>query len=528
MAAYGEVRGTWAANMHSTSGAGNTSRTSGLVHRLEYVWVRERGLLMRGSSFTDADVRDEWHKWLSGLQDITHGTGIRHPPTTRCYSVDGAYAAIINREWHNPDSSHSNWVSVLVGKMRDLPARLCLQLEPWPQPAHSPHHPYQPDEHGVWPLALPDLSLATRETDGSAASWAAHKIRIFSPVERLGELVLVEPLAAVLAGALEHLHRLLAWGRRFQLVFVGADEPTARGLLVALTDLLGTAVPSSNWPTFSTFEIEYPKADITDRYPDMVFMPHFQTPHSEVRRPTAYVFLAPALRPVTPQAYEFVTPAARGDGASERVARVLVAAYLEGGSARTAEALAGIHDLRARNLDQIDALDQWADKLEAWESGSELHRPHRLIPAPTPPPISSTDETYAGVGENHIFLSYAREDKAYVGRLLEYLRSRGLEVWSDEAIYFGTSFSRMIEKKIDACAAFVVVMSPAAQDSDWVKREVLHARENGKQIFPLLLSGRPLFEVVDLHHENVDGACMPSLRWVTDLLAAASHQVPEK
>jgi serine/threonine protein phosphatase PrpC len=124
--------------------------------------------------------------------------------------------------------------------------------------------------------------------------------------------------------------------------------------------------------------------------------------------------------------------------------------------------------------------------------------------------------------DGHVFASYAREDTAYVDTLVRYLRGQGVEVWTDTAIYFGDRWPEVIEEKIDSCVAFVVVMSPAARESAWVGREVLHALEQGKRMFPLLLSGRKLFVVGNLQYEDVGHGGMPTQRWVDGLRAAVA------
>jgi hypothetical protein len=123
---------------------------------------------------------------------------------------------------------------------------------------------------------------------------------------------------------------------------------------------------------------------------------------------------------------------------------------------------------------------------------------------------------------DHIFVSYTRADGGYADELAAHLRARGVEVWTDAAVAFGAEWLEAVKEKIDSCAAFVVVMSPAAQQSAWVRREVLHAQAQRKQIFPLLLSGTPLLAVNDLLYEDVEGGGMPSPRWVGHLRAAAS------
>jgi hypothetical protein len=221
---------------------------------------------------------------------------------------------------------------------------------------------------------------------------------------------------------------------------------------------------------------------------------------------------------------EFVTPAARGHGASERAARVLVAAYREGGAARTAEALAGSRNLRTLDLRHADTLKRWADDLEAWQAAWQAGVVPRPPDEPKPPdlPIQPAGDERAERVEppgNHVFVSYARPDRAYVGRLVEFLRKHGLRVWSDTDINSGDKWLRAMEENLDGCAAFVVVMSPAAGESEWVEKEVLRALAKRKRIFPLLLSGDPLFALGGIQYERADNHRMPSQRWVAKLLS---------
>jgi WD40 repeat protein len=123
----------------------------------------------------------------------------------------------------------------------------------------------------------------------------------------------------------------------------------------------------------------------------------------------------------------------------------------------------------------------------------------------------------------YVFVSYAREDEAYVTTLAGHLGKQGVEVWTDAAIYFGDRYRKVIEERIDACAAFVVVMSPAARGSEWVDREIQHARSQDKQVFPLLLSGKVFFTINDLHYEDVTDGRQPPPDWVDHLRAVAGR-----
>src|SRR5262245_30142974 len=104
----------------------------------------------------------------------------------------------------------------------------------------------------------------------------------------------------------------------------------------------------------------------------------------------------------------------------------------------------------------------------------------------------------------HVFVSYAHgADRAYVDRLARYLHERGVLVWYDRDIVVGERWKRIIPERIDSCAAFVVVMSPAAADSEWVSLEITQAKKTGRPIFPLLLDGKIFFELSNIQYEDV-------------------------
>src|SRR4051812_44133695 len=109
-----------------------------------------------------------------------------------------------------------------------------------------------------------------------------------------------------------------------------------------------------------------------------------------------------------------------------------------------------------------------------------------------------------------VFLSYSRADRAYVEKLASHLESAGVPVWWDFEIRAGEAFAREIQQRIDACAAVLVVLSPAAAASKWVSRETHYADERDKTIVPLLLEPCPIpFLLTGLHREDVRGGRMP-------------------
>jgi hypothetical protein len=113
-----------------------------------------------------------------------------------------------------------------------------------------------------------------------------------------------------------------------------------------------------------------------------------------------------------------------------------------------------------------------------------------------------------------VFVSYAREDKPYVVELDRYLRAQGIEVWYDHELHHGDRWQTEIQRRIRACSAMIVVETDAADQSEWVPREITHAIDYDRQILPLLLRGKPLMLINDLQHESVEDGRMPGSMFI--------------
>jgi hypothetical protein len=92
-----------------------------------------------------------------------------------------------------------------------------------------------------------------------------------------------------------------------------------------------------------------------------------------------------------------------------------------------------------------------------------------------------------------LFVSYAREDAAYVTRLAGHLRGSGLPVWFDDDLRVGARFTQELRQQIMRAFAVIVVMSPAAEASKWVELEILEGQVRGREFVPILLSGDRFF-----------------------------------
>jgi hypothetical protein len=63
-------------------------------------------------------------------------------------------------------------------------------------------------------------------------------------------------------------------------------------------------------------------------------------------------------------------------------------------------------------------------------------------------------------------------------------------------------------------------MTPDADESDWVTREIDQAEHRCKPIFPLLLKGNRFFRLANLQFEDVTGGRLPSDRYLARLRQA--------
>jgi alpha-glucoside transport system substrate-binding protein len=109
----------------------------------------------------------------------------------------------------------------------------------------------------------------------------------------------------------------------------------------------------------------------------------------------------------------------------------------------------------------------------------------------------------------HVFISYSHEDQSYARKLANDLHKRGFETWMDKRIESGDRWWATIDQAIQDSAAFVVVMTPESEATEWVEREILLAQREEKPIFPLLLRGGGFSLLVTTQYEDVTDGRMP-------------------
>lgn len=124
-----------------------------------------------------------------------------------------------------------------------------------------------------------------------------------------------------------------------------------------------------------------------------------------------------------------------------------------------------------------------------------------------------------------IFLSHASRDRRFTQRLAATLRDHGLPVWYSETNLVGAQqWHDEIGRALERCDWFVLVLSPSATRSVWVKRELSYALRDlryDNHIVPILhkpcdFAGKlswtlPGFQIIDFTADHERG-CEDLLR----------------
>lgn len=132
-----------------------------------------------------------------------------------------------------------------------------------------------------------------------------------------------------------------------------------------------------------------------------------------------------------------------------------------------------------------------------------------------------------GEGMSHIFISYSHKDSKYVEKLEQKLIEEGFNVWIDHRIDFGTQWPKEIQKQLDACDAFIVVLTENAYRSKWVQNEVARADRKRKLFFPLLLEGDPWLSVEATQYVDVTDGSLPPEKFYKRLEKATPRKKTE-
>ena len=87
-----------------------------------------------------------------------------------------------------------------------------------------------------------------------------------------------------------------------------------------------------------------------------------------------------------------------------------------------------------------------------------------------------------------IFISYSRKDIDIARNLAGDLEKAGFDVWWDISdLRGGDDWVRVIPSAIEASQIFIVLLSPKSIQSQWVKKEYLHALNLRMKIIPVMI-----------------------------------------
>jgi hypothetical protein len=96
-------------------------------------------------------------------------------------------------------------------------------------------------------------------------------------------------------------------------------------------------------------------------------------------------------------------------------------------------------------------------------------------------------EAYEG-SEPYIFVSYAHKDKNAVYPEIKRLHDVGYRIWYDEGIPPTSEWPEEIAKAIEACAFFLVFISPQAVTSVNVRNKIYYALNEHKKVLAIYIT----------------------------------------
>ena len=154
-----------------------------------------------------------------------------------------------------------------------------------------------------------------------------------------------------------------------------------------------------------------------------------------------------------------------------------------------------------------------------WEETNLGNRLTVSIPRLTPEDVRVMEAFQQRVlTERTVFLSYSHQDVAVAAGLETELAARNVHVYRDaQSLYPGEPWQPALERAVRAADSFVVLISPDAGGSGWVKQEVAWAlneqRSGGlvAHIVPILLPTGGWEAFAELHHlHRVDYPAQPT------------------
>jgi hypothetical protein len=125
----------------------------------------------------------------------------------------------------------------------------------------------------------------------------------------------------------------------------------------------------------------------------------------------------------------------------------------------------------------------------------------------------------ADVRPSSFFVAYAHEDAAYAHDLVRHLGRFDLPLWFDANMAWGDRFTLEIRQRLRCALAIIVIMSPDAEASTWVEREILEGLRHDRDFLPILLRGELLFLLGSSSYFDARDGALPGEREISQLQA---------
>jgi adenylate cyclase len=106
---------------------------------------------------------------------------------------------------------------------------------------------------------------------------------------------------------------------------------------------------------------------------------------------------------------------------------------------------------------------------------------------------------------SEVFVSYARGDEPHADRVAAALRESGYEVWRDDLLPAHRAYAEVIEERLKAAAAVVVLWSAESAKSQWVRAEADSARSAGTLVQATLDGSVPPMPFNQIQCANLTG-----------------------
>jgi adenylate cyclase len=119
-----------------------------------------------------------------------------------------------------------------------------------------------------------------------------------------------------------------------------------------------------------------------------------------------------------------------------------------------------------------------------------------------------------------VFISYARSTASWAQQIAHSLRALGHTVWVDDQLPVHRAYAEVIEERLRAAKAVVVIWSDAAVKSQWVRAEANVAREAGSLVQLRIDGAVPPLPFNEIH-------CADLTDWSGDVDAPAWRKVVE-